>query len=124
MLELLFQLKPSKHLKLYIKPAKQATVSYQSLLPRSAIKATYIFESTKQDLYLVHITGHVNEYPTMHYFGNPGHTQLVTAHYDFNRVFLEIAMKNCVVGMLLTCPIHAAVMFIYYGNSSASMSTA
>ena len=25
--------------------------------------------------------------------------------YDFDRVFLEIPVKNCIVGMLLTCPI-------------------
>ena len=28
--------------------------------------------------------GHVNEYPTMHYFGNPGHTQSMIAYYDFD----------------------------------------
>ena len=25
-------------------------------------------------------TGHVNEYPTMYYFGNPGHTQSMIAY--------------------------------------------
>ena len=44
--------------------------------------------------------GHVNEYPTMHYFGNPGRTWSMVA-----QVFLEIPVKNCLVGMLLLCPI-------------------
>ena len=47
---------------------------------------------------------HVNEHPTMHYFGNPRHTQSMIA-YDFDWVFLEIPVKNCIMGMLLTCPI-------------------
>ena len=30
---------------------------------------------------LAHTTiGHGNEYPTMHYFGNPGHTQSMIAY--------------------------------------------
>ena len=49
----------------------------------------------------------------MHYFGNPRHTQSmrhtqthrVNAFKDFDGVFLEIRVKNCIVGMLLTCPI-------------------
>ena len=48
--------------------------------------------------------GHVNEYSTTHYFWNPRHTQSMIA-YDFDRVFLEIPVKNCIMGMLLTCPI-------------------
>ena len=47
------------------------------------------------------------EYHTMHYFKNPRHTQPMIA-YDFDWVwaFLEIPMKNCIVGTLLTCPIY------------------
>ena len=45
--------------------------------------------------------GHVNEYPTMHYFGNPRPTQSMIAYI----VFLEIPEKSCIVGMLLTCPV-------------------
>ena len=37
----------------------------------------------------------------MHYFRNPAHIYI----YDFDRVFLEIPVKNCIVGMLVTCPI-------------------
>ena len=48
--------------------------------------------------------GLVNEYPTMHYFGNPRHTQSMIT-YDFDRIFLEIPVKYCIVGMLLTCHI-------------------
>ena len=48
--------------------------------------------------------GHVNEYPTMHHFGNPIHIQSMIA-YDFDCVFLEIPVKNCIVEMLLTCPV-------------------
>ena len=43
----------------------------------------------------------------MHYFGNLRDTQSMVAYtyYDFDWVFLEITVKNCIVGMLLTCPI-------------------
>ena len=37
----------------------------------------------------------------MYYFGNLKHTHLVNdSTYDFNLVFLEIPVKNCIVGML------------------------
>ena len=41
--------------------------------------------------------GHVNEYPTMHYFGIPRHTQSMITYdnsYDFVDVFLEILVEN------------------------------
>ena len=49
------------------------------------------------------VIGHVNEYPTMRYFGIVNESI-----YDFVWVFLEIPVKNlwefvCIVGMLLTC---------------------
>ena len=58
---------------------------------------------------LIHwyIIGHVNEYPTMHYFGNPRHTQSINSIYDFDRVFLEIPVKGCLMGMLSICPIRS-----------------
>ena len=31
--------------------------------------------------------GHVNEYPTMHYFGNPGHTQSMTVYKILTEYF-------------------------------------
>ena len=43
------------------------------------------------------LVGHANEYPTMHYFGNPGHTPSMIRTI----VFLEIPVKNCIVVMLL-----------------------
>ena len=52
-----------------------------------------------------HIIGNVNEYPTMHYFGNPRHTQSIVSIYDFDRVILEIPVKCCLMGMLSICPI-------------------
>ena len=40
----------------------------------------------------------------MYYFGNLKHTHLVNdSTYDFNLVFLEIPVKNCIVGMLWSC---------------------
>ena len=30
--------------------------------------------------------------------------------YDFDSVFLEIPVKNCIVGMMLTCPIKTLVI--------------
>ena len=46
--------------------------------------------------------GHVNEYPTMHYVGNPRHTQSVIAHatYDFSLSISVTPEKDCIVGML------------------------
>ena len=52
--------------------------------------------------------GHVNEYPTMHYLGNPRHTQSMKA-YNFDGAFLEVPVKNWFVGMLLTCPIEMSL---------------
>ena len=49
--------------------------------------------------------GHVNEYPTMHYFENPRHSVNDSILYDFDWEFLEVPVKNCMVGMLLTRPI-------------------
>ena len=52
------------------------------------------------------IIGHVNEYHTMHYFRNPRHTQsIITYKILTEYLFLENPVKNCIVGMLLTCPI-------------------
>ena len=41
----------------------------------------------------------------MHCFGYPRLTQSMIAYYDFDWVFLENPVKNCIVGMLLTYPI-------------------
>ena len=51
--------------------------------------------------------GHVNEYPTMH-FGIPRDTPLMLAYKISTeyQVFLEIPVKICIVGMLLTCSIY------------------
>ena len=49
--------------------------------------------------------GHVAEYPTMHYFGNPRHTWSMVAYMIFDWVFLEIPVKNWFVGMFFTFPI-------------------
>ena len=55
---------------------------------------------------------HVYEYHTMHYFGNPGHIESMIESLDYSvnsvdriydRVFLEIPVKNYIVDMLLTC---------------------
>ena len=37
--------------------------------------------------------GHVNEYPTMHYFGIPGHTQYMIA-YILTEYFWKFRCKN------------------------------
>ena len=42
----------------------------------------------------------------MHYFGNPRHTQTIVA-YMILADFPEIPVKNCIVAMLLRCPIVA-----------------
>ena len=46
---------------------------------------------------------YVYEHPTMHYFGFPRHTLTIIAQQDFDWVFLEIPVKNCIVEVLLTC---------------------
>ena len=53
----------------------------------------------------ISLMGHVNEYPTMHCFGIPRHTQSMIVYKILTEVFLEIQVKNCIVGMLITCPI-------------------
>ena len=45
------------------------------------------------------VIGHVNEYPTMHYFGIPRRTQSMIAY------IYEIPVNNRIVGILLTSPI-------------------
>ena len=42
----------------------------------------------------------------MHYIGIPGYTQSMVA-YDFDWVFLDIPVKNCIVGVLLVRPLHS-----------------
>ena len=55
---------------------------------------------------MIGIIGYGYEYPTMHYFGNTRHTQsMIALIYDFDCLCMEIPEKNCIVGMLLTCPI-------------------
>ena len=63
---------------------------------------------------------HVNEYPKIHYLGIPRGTQSMIAYQDFDWVFLEIPVKNCIVGMLLTCPI---VMWNNWKSSSQTIRT-
>ena len=46
------------------------------------------------------IMWHVNEYPEC----NISEISSMIAHIDFDSVFLKISVKNCIVGMLLTCP--------------------
>ena len=48
--------------------------------------------------------GHVNEYPSMHNFGNPLADSVNDSISTFDRAFLEISVTNCIVGMLLTYP--------------------
>ena len=46
----------------------------------------------------------VNDYPTVHYFGNPRHTQSMTAEISW-RNNSGNSRENCIVGMFLTRPI-------------------
>ena len=46
------------------------------------------------------ISGPVNEYPTMHYFGIPRHT----ASMILTEYFWKLQLKNCMVGILWACP--------------------
>ena len=42
----------------------------------------------------------------MHHFGIPVYTPSMTVPtYDFDRIILGIPVQNCILGMLLTCPI-------------------
>ena len=55
-------------------------------------------------LYVTISIGYVNEYPKMHYFGNPRHTQPMIANKILNEYFWKFQCKlHC--GILLTCPI-------------------
>ena len=58
----------------------------------------YVYVSTVMSLATAQRSeeiGHVNEYPTMHYFGNPKHTQLMIAYMILTEYFLEILVKHC-----------------------------
>ena len=47
------------------------------------------------------VTGHLIEYPTMHYFRNARHTLSMIAFMILTELFLEIQVKCCIVEMLL-----------------------
>ena len=55
----------------------------------------------------VRLIGHVNEYPIMHCFGKPRHTQSMTAYMILTEYFWKFRWKAPLVknSMLLTCPI-------------------
>ena len=57
--------------------------------------------------------GHVKNYPTIHYFGNPGHTQSMIASMTLltEYFFGNSSIKGCIVGMLLTRPIQLGKHF-------------
>ena len=52
---------------------------------------------TEVNYQLLLLIAHVNECPTMHYFGNPKHTQSMIANMTLTWVFLEIPVINCIV---------------------------
>ena len=54
--------------------------------------------------------GPVNEYPTMHNFGNSRHTQSMIADMILTDYFWKFTLKSCLVGMLLTCPITVCML--------------
>ena len=68
---------------------------------------SFNFDQSKFLMMLFSVTiGHVNEYPTLHYFGIPRQTQsIMTYKKESDWVFLKIQVENGMVGMLLTCPI-------------------
>ena len=47
----------------------------------------------------------------MHYFGIPGHNHSMMTYMILTEYFFEIPAKNCIVGMLLTCPITKVVQY-------------
>ena len=65
---------------------------------------TEIYRRVLQYHYLVSIR-HVNEHPIYHYFGNPRHAQSIIAYKNSTEYFWKIPVKNCIVGMLLSCPV-------------------
>ena len=65
-------------------------------------------------LMIVSLIGHVNEYPTMHYFVIPSYSQSMIAYrYIILTAYFWKLHLNCIVGMLLTCPIlvHSIIMY-------------
>ena len=60
---------------------------------------------------LFSLIGHVNEYPTMHYFGNPRHTQSMIAYIILTEYFWKFQWK-ITFGMLLTCPIKLQILLM------------
>ena len=57
----------------------------------------------------------VNGYPTMRYIRNLAYTQSMIAYtiLYFDWIFLEIPVKNCIAGMLLTCPIQCYHQYLW-----------
>ena len=68
--------------------------------------------------------GHVNKYPTIHHFGNPRHTQSMIAYKILTEYFWEIPVKNCIVGVVLTCPIQIAFGAIKWPIQSSCLTVA
>ena len=58
------------------------------------------------------LKGHVTEYPTMYYSRIPRRTQSMIEYMIWtDYLFLEIPVKNCILGMLLTLPIDKTLSF-------------
>ena len=49
----------------------------------------------------------------MHYWKSQTHS-VNDSIYDFYLVFLEIPMENCIVGMLLICPISRLLQMVWF----------
>ena len=55
--------------------------------------------------------GHVNEYPTMHYFGNPRHTQSMIAYKILTEFFWKSGEKlEC--GIVVDMPFYFSVIVV------------
>ena len=75
---------------------------------------TYIGHGNEQGV--IYLLG--NEYPTLHFLEISD--ALSHCLYDFDRVSLEIPVKSCIVGMLLTYPILLVIKRTYLYSHSCN----
>ena len=86
------------------KPYQQIWPKYSKSNTQSLTELPRKSPLTRLIIIANNMMGHVNEYPTMHYFRK---NSVNGSIYDFDWVFLESPVKNCIDEMLFRCPIES-----------------
>ena len=72
------------------KPYQQIWPKYSKSNTQSLTELPRKSPLTRLIIITNNMIGHVNEYPTMHYFRNPGHTQSMIAYMILTEYFLNV----------------------------------